>query len=294
MKPVMRIVVLGLGLAIGMLRLPMALGDGVNVQTFNTATSAVYETTESGFLDKGALHLRVPERSVTMGFNYHFADNPLVEYQRGTNDRVSVPVDGIHTLQSSAIYRHDKWAAGFVLQMHESKLDGQSYRFRFGDVRLQGKYQVWRSEDGKTGVVGISDFVLPTGDPALFVSNGGMGAGVRVALEHDFGSFSTAGNLGFAFFSKGIYRDIDYRRQMPYSLAVSVPVHSKVTVNTEFFQSLSFPTSSAQNPGELYLGTKVLLPHDVVGNAGLSVGGTDLLKSNEIRLHLGAKFVLGN
>lgn len=269
-----------------------AWADGVNVQTFNQATGATYETSEPGFLDRGPLGTVPVKRGYTLGVHYHFADNPLVEYERGTDNRKQVLVDGIHTLSMSVGYLNPEWGAYLVLPTHGVRLEGASYAGALGDIKVQGKYQVAVSEDGKRGFVLVPEIQLPTGNRELFVSNGGFGIGFRGALEQEFNGFTAAANLGVLLFGNAVYRDIDYRNQIPYSLAVSVPVDRKIAVNAEFFQSLTVPFNSIQKPGELYLGGKWAMNPDTLVNAGLSVGQVDFLKSNDVRVHLGMQIKL--
>ena len=269
-----------------------ANAGGVSVQTFSQATGGVFETTESPFLDRGAFGEATGRRDINVGAHYHFADNPLVEYNRTVTDRKAVLVDGIHTMQLSAGIQQKSWGMNLIIQAHQVKLTGEQYRGAFGDTRLQGKVEVARSDDNRRAFALVPELYFPTGNAAMFVSNGGTGIGLKGSIEQELGRFRAAASLGYISFDAGTFREIDYRSQMPYSLAVAYALNPRVRLNAEFFQSITFPRNGLQNPGELYLGSKIKLQEGMIANAGISLGQLDFLRSNDIRIHLGVQLKL--
>src|SRR5690606_21075183 len=64
-----------------------------------------------------------------------------------------------------------------------------------GDTTIIGKYRV-SGNNNPTSIALIPTFTLPTGDQNLFISDGGFGYGLKLALERDFGKFTINGNIG--------------------------------------------------------------------------------------------------
>lgn len=269
-----------------------ALAGGVNIQTFNPASAGVFETMESAFLDRGAFDEKTDRLDFNFGLHYHFADNPLVEYDPTVTNRTAVLVDGLHTMQLTGGIQQKDWGINLIIQAHEVKLAGASYTTAFGDTRLQGKIHVAQSEDDQRAFAVVPEIYLPTGNSDLFVSNGGFGFGLRAVVQQNVNRFRFGASLGYVTFDSGTFRNIDYRNQMPYSLAAAYLLNEKWGFNAEFSQSLTFPRNSLQNPGELYLGSKLKLQKDLIATGGVSLGGFDFQKSNDIRIHFGLEFKL--
>ncbi len=262
---------------------------GANVQTLRLSTGMRYQTTEEGFYLKGMLENPATTPRWDLGVHYHYDDQPLVEFDPRTNLRVQVPVENIQTLQPSISYRRKDFSVTAQLPLHTVKLAGQSTQAALGDIRLVGQLPLGELHEGKSAFSLVPELNLPTGNSTLFVSNGGWGVGAKLAFEHDFDSFLIAANAGVLFFSDGTHKEIDYRRQLPWSVASVITLNPHLWLNVELTQSATFPLGSVQNPGELYIGTRFDLGRGVLGNAGLSLGGLDFQRSNDFRIQLGVR-----
>ncbi|MCM2280023.1 MAG: hypothetical protein NDJ89_18270 [Oligoflexia bacterium] len=265
------------------LALPFRSEAAVNVQTFNHAAGDVYQTTEPA--------LPGSPRPWTLNVNYHFADNPLVEYDQLDATRKAVLIDGIHTLQLTGSHRiQANWTAFMAIQLHQVRPWGESYQGALGDIRLGANIPLAQLDEGGIHLSVIPELFLPTGSTRLLVSNGGFGAGVKLAAEKDFRFLRAGVNVGIRAFSQGVYRNIDYRKQLPVSIATLIPLNATVDLNVEYFQAFALTGSLKQHPGELYLGARVRLPSELLGSAGLSIGQPDFLRANDVRAHLGVTF----
>lgn len=286
---------LGVALSIGS---SAARGEGVNTQTLNLSTSGDYQILESGGLYSGYFSTPSNEAMLIGRATYHFAENPMVEYSRSSGTRLGTVVDGIHTLALSASLQRPNWIGFIETQVHLVNLVSVgTYRPVLGDTRLAAKFPVTEFEEDKMRLAVLPELWIPTGSTRYLVSNGGGGIGVKGALERDFGGFRGAINLGLRAFTHGVYRDIDYRLQLPWAIGSVIPLDADSAINAELTQALNAFPSSGQNPGELYVGYRRRFQlgsegNSAIGTAGASVGQFDFDAANPYRLQIGIQFGL--
>jgi hypothetical protein len=262
----------------------------VNVQTFRLSTSDRYLTTDQGMYLRGPYDSSPSEDDRwSLGVQYNYADHPLVEYDRTTGQRVDVPVQSIQTTLFSTTLKRNDYSITLQVPFHLANLASQGSELALGDTRIVGVVPIKSLQNEDEGFSIVPEMDLPTGSKSLLLSNGGLGLGAKAAYERKFGTVMAAANLGVLFYTAGEYRDIDYTRQIPWSLATLVPVTDKVSVNAELFQFHNMSAGSSQNPGELLIGSRVQLSPTVLGNAAVSFGGTDFQKSNDYRIQFGVK-----
>ena len=271
---------------------PVSAFAQVNVQTFTQATGATYQSTEQALLNRSPFD--APAAPWNVGLNYHYADHPLEEYDSSNTQRTRILVNGIHTLELNAGYLARGWAVGVETQIHEVSIPGQTSQAALGDSRVQGKVGVWESADGLTGFTLIPEVYLPSGNANNFVSNHSFGGAFRLSFEKDFAWIRAALNLGFRFYAQDAqFRDLDYRKQLPWSAAVFVPITESWGANLEFYQAVVIPRTALENPGELYAGAKLKVGLQGVAHLGVSIGQTDFDRSDDFRIHAGLQWSFG-
>jgi outer membrane protein OmpA-like peptidoglycan-associated protein len=263
------------------LLLSHAHASSVNVQTHVAPGNSRYMMNESATTEG--------EGRYFFGLDYNYLNEPLVELNPTRERRLSTLVDTIQTLDLTAgldVAGHFSLNATVPVNLVQKYQSAQS--FALGDARLFSK--IYLVKEGRAfNLSVIPELRLPTGDQALFLSDGSLGFGGMLAAERDFGSFSAVANVGYRQNSGARYREMDYRRRVPMSLGVSVPVTPKWAINGEVAGERILPVNSYQNPGEIYGGARYQLNKDAVLTGGASVGSTNQVSSADYRFLVGLK-----
>ena len=159
-----------------------------------------------------------------------------------------------------------------------------------GDLRLFSKIYL-NPESHGIRIAFIPELKLPTGSAELFVSDVSTGYGALVAVEKDFGFLSASINAGYRRSSNALFRNIDFRQQIPLGAGASIPVTHKLSANLEVSRVQSFPTDQVENPSEIYAGLRYAVLPGVSALGGASLGATNSASSGNYRVLVGLKYI---
>lgn len=258
-----------------------AASRAVSVQTRVAPGNNRYMLNESGHLGyRGPL---------LVSLDYNALNDPLVELSRDRERRLSTVLDGLQTFDLTIGAR----IAGLLslnatLPLNLVHPDGAGRSWALGDARVFAKVPLL--EPGSAWQLSIvPELRAPTGDEALFVSDGSVGFGLLVAAERRFNGFSVVGNLGYRRSRDAIFRELDYRQKVPFALGVNVPLTERWSANGELAGARVLPFNGAQNPSELYAGARFQATPAVVFHAGASLGAFTDVPSANYRVMAGLK-----
>jgi outer membrane protein OmpA-like peptidoglycan-associated protein len=270
---------------------PVLSFGSANVQVYQSAANSTYTVTEDAI---GQFMPSDPfkERKFYLSTHFNWVNDPLVEYDATHTVRTQTLVDSISTLElGGGLYLNKRLSLFAYLPVNSVNLITSGYRFGFGDARFLIKYRV-TDDDAFIAVSVIPEIWMPTGDASLFLTDGSIGLGAKLAFEHEFGKGGTrlALNVGYRYTPDGQYLDLNYSNRVPLALGLFVPFTRQWGGNLEVTGSLVLPGNSVNNPGEAYAGLRYQPFRDVAFLAGASLGafnnasaGADIRASGGLR-----------
>jgi outer membrane protein OmpA-like peptidoglycan-associated protein len=256
----------------------------INVQLFNPSMNSSFTMAEDALLYSNA-------QAIQFGATYNYLNRPLVELSNDRKQRVGNIVDGLNTLSlTGGYYFDDAFFAGAELPVNMVSMPGKAQSFAMGDSRLLGKVRLTPAYS-TVSVALIPELYLPTGDRSLYLSDGSIGGGLKVAVEREFGRVHTTANLGYRRSTGGIYRELNYKSRLSASLGGSIRLSHLWAVNVEGTGSMLLPRSEEQNPGEAYAGLRYQPRDGMTLSLGGAVGALNGVGSADYRIIAGLQFV---
>ncbi|HEY8279704.1 MAG TPA: OmpA family protein [Bdellovibrionota bacterium] len=276
----MRFLFLFVGLAYTL----QASADSVNVQLFKSPFNLNYGMVESSIHDGLPWDEAAPRPKYFASADYHYVKDPLVVINTTTNTRIRALVNNVHTMDLAGGYFFSP-ATSVYLQMplNYANLPGGTNQFGLGDSRAAGKFTLSETAGGLSFSV-MPELVLPTGDKARFLSDDGLGAGVLLIAEQNFGTFRLTGNAGYLRSGRASYPGIDYRNRVPLGLGAAIPVARQWAINLEGKGAIAIPASQRQNASEFYAGLNYHPVKHVAAILGGSLGAFDKAGSSDYRV----------
>ena len=256
----------------------------VNVQLMNHSHSPHYMVTEDT-LSKGSL---INQRLI-LSANYHHLDDPLVATTPDRSERTRTLIDGMTTVQVGAGWQtSSRFLIGVATPFAQVTFaENQNREQGVGDTTVIGKYRV-TGNNNPTSIALIPTFTLPTGNEELFMGDGGLGYGLKLAMERDFGRFRINGNIGILRNESAQYADIDYRNRFLAALGVHVPINDRWHWTAEGYGLIT--KSREQSPGEIVAGIQYFQSSSLSVTGGLGFGGFDSTTGNDWRFVMGLKW----
>lgn len=269
---------------------PLQAMASLSVQNFSPATNSTYTMTEDASLFVAPQDNLWTGRRLFFSAMYNWVDRPLVELNADRTQRLDTIVSQIHTLDITAgLAITQRFSLNAVLPLNLTSVYGNTNQFALGDARLIGKWRL-TPDWAWVHVAVIPEFTAPTGAQDLFLSSGGVGAAMRVAVERDFGPVVASANVGYRYRANAVFSDLNYTHTIPMALGLFVPVGKVFGINAEASGSMLVPLNRFNNPGEVYLGARIQPSREFVATLGAAVGAVGGVGSNDIRVIAGLKF----
>lgn len=261
-----------------------SLSAAVNVNLLEHSHSPIYILTEDT-LSKQSL----PNETLIFSGYYNYVEDPITITNADRTEQRGTVVEGINAFHYGAGYQiSNRFLLGvssFAANVYMPNREGYWVN---GDTKIMGKYRMTRDR-AKNSFAIIPQFELPTGSGSKFVSNSGLGAGLKLAYERDFGKFQINANLGYMQNNKAKYKDIDYRKKILMALGAFIPLSDSWGIVAEGTMARTLPFNKHQNPGEVYGGARYSINRNLSISAGASVGNPG--GSSEFRLIAGIKYI---
>lgn len=266
------------------LSLAPSLAWGINLQLMNHSHSPHYLVTEDT-LSKNSLI----NQQLILSANYHHLNDPLVATDVERTQRTRTLVKGMTTVQVGAGWQtSSRFLVGVAAPFSQVTFGETQERIQgVGDTTVIGKYRV-SGNNNPTSIALIPTFTLPTGDQNLFISDGGFGYGLKLAIERDFGKFRINGNIGALRNGSAQYYDMDYRNRFLGALGVHVPINDKWHWSAEGYKMLT--KSKEQSPGEVVSTIQYYQNNSLSISAGAGIGGFSSTTGNDWRFIMGLKW----
>lgn len=256
----------------------------VNINLLQHSHSPIYMQTEDT-LTKNSL----PNETLIYSAYYNYAEDPLVSTTPDRSERVSTIVEGINALHFGVGYQSsNRFLLGVSSFGANVYLPTREGVWAMGDTKVIGKYRL-TGDNVQDSFAIIPEIELPTGDDQYFVSNKGVGTGIKLAYEKDFEFMRLNLNTGYIYNANATYRDLDYRHRLTFALGAHVPLSDQWGIISEAVTSRTF--KRYQNPGEVYVGARYEMTQNLAINAGTAIGNLGGVGSNEFRLLAGLKWV---
>lgn len=256
----------------------------LNLQLINHSHSPHYLVTEDT-LSKDSLI----NQKLILSANYHHLNDPLVATNADGTTRTRTIIDGITTVQIGAGWQtSSRFLIGIAAPFSQvSFVDSQTKEKGVGDTSVIAKYRVTANND-PTSIALIPTFTLPTGDQNLFLGDGGVGLGLKMAIEREFKRFRINGNMGVLRNQNAQYQEIDFRNRFLAALGVHVPINDRWHWSAEAYTMLS--KTREQSPSEVVAGIQYLRSDSLSVTTGLGFGGVDGITGNDWRFIVGLKW----
>lgn len=276
-------------LALTMAFIPVLPATGsVDVQTHSSVIGSDYVKSESAMTPS-----MEGRGSTVFGAEYNYSHDPLVRLTPDRDQRLETLVEGI---QSFAFFGGRDLTRFFsvnaVIPVHSVYMNSGLQEFSLGDIRLLSKLSTFHSPSGISMAL-IPELRLPSGRTDLFVSSGTAGLGATLAVQKDFGYFEAIANLGYLHQSGAVYENMDYRKQLPFSIGAKFDVSPQLAVNAELSGRRTLPLNRHQNPTELYAGLNYRLAGGMNVSGGAAVGALNGVSSQDYRVIAGLRMNLG-
>lgn len=256
----------------------------LNVQLFNPSMSSSYTLTED------ALSKRLAD-SVQFGASYNYVNRPLVEVTQDRKDRLGDVISSINTINmTGGYYFGNRVFLGADLPVNMITMPGKAEQFALGDTRLMSKIRV-SGDFAPVDVALIPELFIPTGDRGMYVSDGAFGAGLKGAIERQFGRITVSGNLGYRYSGNSTFKELEYRNRISAGIGGNLMLSSKWALNAEGQGTILLPRNAEQNPGEVYLGARYSPRSNLNLALGGSLGAINGVGSSDYRIVAGLTFV---
>ncbi|PIP93094.1 MAG: hypothetical protein COW00_19020 [Bdellovibrio sp. CG12_big_fil_rev_8_21_14_0_65_39_13] len=256
----------------------------VNVNLMQHSHSPIYMQTEDTLTNRS-----LPNETLIFSAYYNYVQDPLVITTPDRSERIGTVVQGINALHFGVGYQaSNRFLLGlssFAANVYTPNHDAQ---YAMGDTKIIGKYRL-TGDRVKDSFALIPEIEMATGNKDLFVSNGGVGTGLKLAYERDLGFMRLTLNTGYMYNSQAKYKDLDYRNRINLAAGAHVPLNDQWGVIAEGTTSRTF--KRYQNPGEFYLGARYEFSPNLALNAGSSIGNIGGTGSSELRVLAGLKYV---
>lgn len=277
-------------IATAVLTIPTQSTAAVSVQNYSAPANKTYSMTEDAMLYVAPQDGLWTGRRLFFGAMYNYVNAPLVELNAERTQRLGTVVNGIHTLDMTAGWMITQRASlNLSLPLNMAGVTGNTAQFALGDARLMGKWRL-TPDFAWVHVAIIPEMIFPTGAQDLFLSNGGLGGGMRVSVERDFGPIVASVNAGYRYRHNATFQDLNYTHSLPLALGLYVPIGQKFGINGEASGAVSLPFNRFSNPGEVYLGARFHPSREVTLAAGAALGSVNGIGSNDYRVIGGVQF----
>ena len=264
----------------------------VNIQSFSPAVNSTYTLTEDALLDVAPSDPSWNGSRLYFSAQYNWLQNPLVAVNPDRTQRVDTLVNNLNTVDLTlGLFASPSVAFGFDVPLNLINLPGQSGQFASGDMKVFTKVRLTDAHS-MIAVSLIPEIFLPTGDPNLNLSDGGLGTALLIAFEHDFGGVLASANVGYRYSPNASFEDLAYTQRIPMALGLYIPTSRSFGFNLEGAGAITVPFNSSNNPGEFYAGFKAGFSQTASLNVGGSVGSLDSTGGNNARVIVGMKFSL--
>lgn len=266
-----------------------ALADSVNVQLFRSPFNLNYGMVESAIHDNAPWDEHAWRPKYFGSADYHYVKDPLVVINTTTNTRVRSLVNSVHTLDLAGGYFFTPAASVYAqIPVVYSNVPGMDNALGLADSRVAGKFAL-NDVSQPLNFALMPELVIPTGSKTRYLSDDGIGAGLLLIAENDFGSFRMTGNVGFRYSPNATALGIDYRKRIPIGLGAAIPIARKWLLNLEGSGGLALPTAQKQNASEFYGGLSYSAKKYMTWLFGASLGAFDKAGSSDYRLQAGLR-----
>ena len=218
------------------------------------------------------------------GFDLYlsYAHHPLQESD-GALRRTSGVVDGLVSGHLRAGFAFSSWAqVDVAIPFVQSIIKGQSFDERTtdssvgsvstGDLVLSGKFRLLPEKKG-VGIAVIPFVTFPTGNVALFTTNGVPTFGVKGAFSRRWKVFHWATHVGYRFKPNGavVSGAVSADDEFVFAAGVGVtPIYKWLDINVELIGAIIVGESRTDTPN--YRGRAAAhSPLEVLGNARLTL-----------------------
>lgn len=269
-----------------------AFADSVSVQLYRPPYNLNYAMTESAIHDNAPWTQQSFAPKYYGAVDYSYVKNPLVVIDTTTNTRVRSLVNSVHTLDLSGGYFVSPEMSIYAqVPVNYVNVPGKGGSVALSDSRVDAKFAL-NDVSKPLNFALMPELVLPTGSKDNFLSDGGVGAGLLLIAENDFGSFRLSGNLGFRYSPSAQGSGIDYRKRVPIGLGAAIPISRRWLFNLEGNGALALPTAQKQNASEFYGGLSYSPKKYMTWLFGASLGAFDKAGSSDYRLLAGLRLSL--
>ncbi|MBS1959465.1 MAG: OmpA family protein [Bdellovibrionales bacterium] len=270
-----------LGLITSMIAAPNARAvNSINVQTFDPSVGDRFVLLEDGFNGDWP-----KQAKYYFGANWNYASEPLVALNPTQTAKLFNVIDSIQTFDLMFGFKASKKFGLFIgLPIHFVSYPGTAGLISLpsgsasgvGDLKLLGKIRL-TEDDNNTSVALVPEFRLPTGNTQNFMSDASTSAGIRLAVERQFESWTLDANFGMMFASNADYNDptlgrIDWRKRLNIGVGGFLPFNDNWGMSAEYNANFPLPFSEQLNPNEFYAGLRYDPLSNWVGTFGASVG----------------------
>ncbi|GAB4015781.1 MAG: hypothetical protein Fur0010_15120 [Bdellovibrio sp.] len=261
-----------------------SIANAVNINLLQHSHSPIYMQTEDT-LTKNSL----PNETLIYSAYYNYVEDPLIMTNADRTERVGTLVEGINALHFGVGYQSsNRFLIGVSSFGANVYLPSREGIWAMGDTKIIGKYRLTGDNVADSFAL-IPEIELPTGDDQLFVSNKGVGTGIKLAYEKNFGFMRLNLNTGYMYNSQAVLKDLDYRNRLNFAVGAHVPLGNHWGIISEAVTTRTF--KRYQNPGEVYIGSRYQMTNNLAINAGAAIGNLGGVGSNEFRLLAGLKWV---
>jgi outer membrane protein OmpA-like peptidoglycan-associated protein len=263
--------------------LPLA-ANALNLQLMNHSHSPHYLVTEDTLSQNSLLNQRL-----IVSANYHHVNDPLVATNAQRTERTRTLIGGMTTVHLGVgIQTSSRFLVGISAPFSQVTFgETQERETGTGDTTVIGKYRV-SAANNPTSIAIIPSLTLPTGDQNLFLGDGGVGGGIKLAMERDFGRFRVNGNLGILRNSSASFADINYTTRSLAALGVHYAFSDQWHLTSEAYTMMS--KSKKQTPAELVTALQYYQSGALSMSAGIGFSGLDSVTGNDWRFIVGLKW----
>jgi len=264
-----------------------SFADSINIQTFNPPVGDEFVFVEDAFRPTWP-----KTASMYFGANYNFLNDPLVSTDANVLNRVSTLVQSIQTLDLSFGMKVADRLALFIGAPVINVLEypGSGFNSAIGDLKFLAKIRL-TSENSPVSVAFIPEVHVPTGSADQLTSDSSLYLSGKFAVEHDFGIFDLALNLGFISAPNSTYENIDFTKRIFIGLGTLIPLNDRFGFNVEFVDQAMLPETPFLNPNELYAGVRYQISQNMSATGGASIGALTGPTGQDWRVVLGFRYV---
>lgn len=264
--------------------------NAVNLQKFHFSNNPVYATVEDALLEEGLV--TTDYKFILVG-SYNYVRSPFIEVN--ASQRSSTIIEWMHTFNLGGAYKFtNKFQVGlstfftYEKAIPSDETSGHEKEFVTGDTTVDFKYKFY--EKNKFAIAFTPRLYLNTGDEKYYTSNDEIGYYLGFALEKAFRSFQLALNLGHKENTGALYKDVDHRQQLHFSVGALVPLLGDLDLTAEFFRDSPYDSSIDQSPTELDVGIRYAASNESAIFAGVGTGSLEEENSTDLRIYAGYKF----